>query len=146
MEKVVLLTRPLFMSCRFVNQPSMITDNTLIQAIRRRTQLKVTLMTAMATLVFVLSWTPYCIVSLVATLKGGHVLTAGEAEIPELLAKASVVYNPFVYTAMNGSFRATLKNMFHLTGAPSRLSTTVSQVDQVEDEHPRASVMVRSLR
>ena len=66
-------------------------------------------MTIMAITAFVLSWSPYCVVSLVATFKGGHVLTAGEAEIPELLAKASVVYNPFVYTAMNDRFRATLK-------------------------------------
>ena len=35
-------------------------------------------------------------------------LTAGEAEIPELMAKASVIYNPIVYTIMNERFRRTL--------------------------------------
>ena len=35
-------------------------------------------------------------------------LTSGEAEIPELMAKASVIYNPIVYTIMNERFRRTL--------------------------------------
>lgn len=30
-------------------------------------------------------------------------LTSGEAEIPELMAKASVIYNPIVYTIMHGT-------------------------------------------
>lgn len=35
-------------------------------------------------------------------------LTPGEAEIPELMAKASVVYNPIVYMIMNERFRRKL--------------------------------------
>ena len=87
-------------------------------------------MTIMAITAFVLSWSPYCVVSLVATFKGGHVLTAGEAEIPELLAKASVVYNPFVYTAMNDRFRATLKKILFC----QRCSSTVASVENYSNE------------
>ena len=65
-------------------------------------------MTAVTIVAFLLSWSPYAFVSLVATIKGHHVLTPGEAEIPELLAKASVVYNPIIYTFMNNRFRLTL--------------------------------------
>lgn len=65
-------------------------------------------MIAMAIAAFVLSWSPYCFVSIIATIRGTNTLTPGEAEIPDLLAKASVIYNPIVYTAMNDKFRASL--------------------------------------
>ena len=41
-------------------------------------------------------------------VKGGHVRTSGEAEFPELMAKASVIYNPIVYAIINERFRYTL--------------------------------------
>lgn len=65
-------------------------------------------MTTVTISAFLLSWSPYCIVSFSATIRGRHVLTSGEAEIPELMAKASVIYNPIVYTIMNERFRRTL--------------------------------------
>ena len=63
---------------------------------------------AMAIAAFVLSWSPYCFVSIIATIRGTNTLSPGEAEVPDLLAKASVIYNPIVYTVMNDRFRATL--------------------------------------
>ena len=66
-------------------------------------------MTAMSIAAFVLSWSPYAIVSIVATIRGTNVLTPDLAEIPDLLAKAWVIYNPIVYTAMNERFRKTLQ-------------------------------------
>ena len=65
-------------------------------------------MISMAIAAFVLSWSPYCFVSIIATIRGTNTLTPGEAEVPDLLAKASVIYNPIVYTAMNDRFRASL--------------------------------------
>ena len=55
-----------------------------------------------------LSWAPYCFVSLVSIVSGKPVIENWEAEIPELFAKASVVYNPIIYAIMNRSFRASL--------------------------------------
>ena len=63
---------------------------------------------AMAIAAFVLSWSPYCFVSIIATIRGTNTLSPGEAEVPDLLSKASVIYNPIVYTVMNDRFRATL--------------------------------------
>jgi len=80
-----------------------------IQARRRRYKQKMAFMTTATISAFLLSWFPYCIVSFTATITGRHVLTAGEAEIPELMAKASVIYNPIVYTIMNERFRRTLR-------------------------------------
>lgn len=47
-------------------------------------------------------------VSIMSIFRGDHLLSPGEAEIPDLMAKASVIYNPFVYTVMNRRFRLTL--------------------------------------
>lgn len=63
---------------------------------------------AMSIAAFVLSWSPYCLVSIIATIRGTNSLTPSEAEVPDLLAKASVIFNPIVYTVMNDRFRATL--------------------------------------
>ena len=98
------------LSRRFIHlQP--VTDNTSIQASRRKSEIKLVRMIAMSIAAFVLSWSPYCFVSLVATIRGSTVLSPGEAEVPDLLAKASVVYNPIVYTVMNDKFRDSLKRV-----------------------------------
>ena len=68
-------------------------------------------MTAMCIGAFLMSWLPYASVSLAAIINGSHILSSGEAEIPELMAKASVIYNPVVYTVMNGAYRASLWRM-----------------------------------
>ena len=73
--------------------------------------MKLVRMIAMAVAAFVLSWAPYCFVSVIATIRGNTVLSPGEAEVPDLLAKASVIYNPIVYTIMNDRFRVTLWNI-----------------------------------
>lgn len=84
------------------------TGNAFLQAQRRKYQNKSILMTAVTIGAFLLSWSPYAFVSLTATVKGHHVMTSGESEIPELMAKASVIYNPIIYTFINDKFRHTL--------------------------------------
>lgn len=78
---------------------------------RRHSQLKVARMIGIVVLAFLISWSPYCIVSLVAMFKKAHILSDSEAEIPELMAKASVIYNPLVYALMNADFRKTVKRL-----------------------------------
>ena len=71
-------------------------------------------MTVVAVILFFISWSPYCIISLMATAYGKPILKGALSLIPELMAKASVVYNPVVYTFMNTKFRSTLKNVLKL--------------------------------
>ncbi|PFX17165.1 melanopsin-like isoform X2 [Stylophora pistillata] len=108
---------------------AVVPGNIAVQMRRRYSKLKIVRMTALSVVVFVLSWSPYCLVSLVAVFTGKHVITSGEAEIPELLAKASVIYNPIVYTIKNRRFRTTLlrilnvrrnRNQEHSLTYPSR--------------------------
>lgn len=96
---------------RLVNANRPESGDASIQASRKKSQMKLVRMIAMAVAAFVLSWAPYCFVSVIATIRGSTVLSPGEAEVPDLLAKASVIYNPIVYTIMNDRFRVTLWNI-----------------------------------
>lgn len=96
---------------RFIRTQQPTTENASVLASRRRSQIKLVRMIAMAIAAFVLSWSPYCFVSIIATIRGTNTLTPGEAEVPDLLAKASVIYNPIVYTVMNHRFRTSLLRM-----------------------------------
>lgn len=98
-----------------------------MQMRRRYSKLKIVRMTALSVVIFVLSWSPYCLVSLFAVFTGRHVITSGEAEIPELLAKASVIYNPIVYTIKNRRFRTTLLRIFHVRRVRNKVHSLTNQ-------------------
>ena len=85
--------------------------NPMIRACRMKSKMRLVRMTSFSIAAFVVSWLPYCVVSIAALVNGHHVLSSGEAEIPELMAKASVIYNPFVYAFTNGTYRASLKGL-----------------------------------
>ncbi|XP_022793717.1 pinopsin-like [Stylophora pistillata] len=93
---------------RYIRSQRPMLGSASIQAIRRKSEIKVVRMIAMSIAAFVLSWSPYTFVSIMATIRGTNVLTPDSAEVPDLLAKAWVIYNPIVYTAMNDRFRRTL--------------------------------------
>ena len=64
------------------------------------------------TLAFFISWSPYAVVSLAGTVLGHESIAPSFSLIPELLAKASVVYNPILYVLLNSKFRVTLLQVF----------------------------------
>lgn len=80
--------------------------------------MKLIRMTCVTIAAFLMSWSPYCFVSIAALVNGRHVFSSGEAEIPELLAKASVIYNPIVYAVMSGAYRASLWKMITGNNVP----------------------------
>ncbi|KAL9974533.1 hypothetical protein ACROYT_G011579 [Oculina patagonica] len=95
---------------------AVVPSNAAVQIRHRHSQIKVIRMTTMSVVAFVLSWSPYCFVSLAAVLTKSHVIASGQAEVSELFAKASVIYNPIVYTIMNSRFRATLFHILRVRG------------------------------
>ena len=102
----------------------------MIKASRKKSQMKLVRMTAMSITAFLVAWLPYTAVSMAAIVKGGHVLSPGEAEIPELMAKMSVILNPIVYTAMNASYRESLWKMIR-GGGLLRINTINSNPSPV---------------
>ena len=85
-----------------------ISDTRVIRRRLRRTKMIRVMVTSAASTV--LCWSPYALVSLASMFHGEHALVFGEAEVPELLAKAYAIFNPLVYTFMNARFRSTLQS------------------------------------
>lgn len=117
--------------------------NAVIKASRQKSQMKLVRMTFLCIIAFLISWLPYTAVSVAAVVKGSHGLSSGEAEIPELMAKASVIYNPIVYTVMNGAYRASLWGM--ISGDRSfRVNTTNSNPSPIQNSSVNSGVYNQS--
>ncbi|XP_054717316.1 rhodopsin-like [Uloborus diversus] len=66
---------------------------------------KVTLMASAMIVCTVIAWTPYAVVSLMASLGYRHLLGPVAAVCPAVFAKTSVIYNPIVYFFFNTQIR-----------------------------------------
>lgn len=128
--------------------------NLAVQLRQRKSILKIVRVTVMSVVSMMLSWAPYCCISLASVVLGKPVIENWEAEIPELLAKASVVYNPLIYTIMNKSFRITL---FRIVGlhrcfgagqevAPAAVIQKRPNIIQIQFHRHSSDVEVRTPR
>lgn len=63
------------------------------------------------TVAFFVSWSPYALSSLIGAAIGHESIVPAYSMIPELMAKASVIYNPILYVLLNSKFRVTLLNL-----------------------------------
>ncbi|XP_060765587.1 opsin 4xa [Neoarius graeffei] len=58
--------------------------------------------------VYVLSWSPYAFVTLIAWAGYSSILTPYSKAVPAVIAKASAIYNPFIYAIIHSKYRDTL--------------------------------------
>ena len=82
------------------------------------------------TVAFFISWSPYAIVSLTSTIIGHESVSPAFALISEMLAKASVIYNPFLYVLLNTKFRVTLMQVFTW----SRVGVSTTENSELDHE------------
>ncbi|KAL8565511.1 hypothetical protein ACOMHN_049487 [Nucella lapillus] len=61
---------------------------------------------------FLLSWTPYATVALVAQFGPAHYVTPFVSELPVMFAKASAMHNPIIYALSHPRFRKVLNTRF----------------------------------
>uniref|UniRef100_A0A8C0EGA5 G-protein coupled receptors family 1 profile domain-containing protein n=1 Tax=Bubo bubo TaxID=30461 RepID=A0A8C0EGA5_BUBBB len=61
-------------------------------------------------IVFVLSWSPYACVTLIAWAGRGNTLTPYSKSVPAVIAKASAIYNPIIYAIIHPRYRKTIHN------------------------------------
>ncbi|KAM9381790.1 melanopsin-like [Phaethornis superciliosus] len=61
-------------------------------------------------IVFVLSWSPYACVTLIAWAGRGNTLTPYSKSVPAIIAKASAIYNPIIYAIIHPRYRKTIHN------------------------------------
>ncbi|XP_065592568.1 melanopsin-like [Cyrtonyx montezumae] len=59
-------------------------------------------------IVYVLSWSPYACVTLIAWAGQGNTLTPYSKSVPAVIAKASAIYNPIIYAIIHPRYRKTI--------------------------------------
>ncbi|XP_041280385.1 melanopsin-like isoform X1 [Onychostruthus taczanowskii] len=59
-------------------------------------------------IVFVLSWSPYACVTLIAWAGRGNILTPYAKSVPAVIAKSSAIYNPIIYAIIHPRYRKTI--------------------------------------
>ncbi|XP_069569853.1 opsin 4xa [Brachyistius frenatus] len=87
---------------------SQVRKTTLMQQQSIKTEWKLAKIAFVVIIVFVLSWSPYACVTLIAWAGYGSVLNPYSKAVPAVIAKASAVYNPFIYAIIHTKYRDTL--------------------------------------
>ncbi|XP_076876687.1 opsin 4xa [Brachyhypopomus gauderio] len=80
----------------------------LIRAHSMRTEWKLAKIASVVIVVFVLSWSPYALVTLIAWAGYSSILTPYSKVVPAIIAKASAIYNPLIYAIIHSKYRNTL--------------------------------------
>uniref|UniRef100_W5KHV1 Opsin 4xa n=1 Tax=Astyanax mexicanus TaxID=7994 RepID=W5KHV1_ASTMX len=81
---------------------------TLIQQQSIRTEWKLAKVAFVVIIVYVLSWSPYAFVTLIAWAGYSSILTPYSKAVPAVIAKASAIYNPIIYAIIHSKYRNTL--------------------------------------
>ncbi|XP_041826129.1 opsin 4xa isoform X1 [Melanotaenia boesemani] len=87
---------------------SQMRQSTLIQQQSIKTEWKLAKIAFVVIIVFVLSWSPYACVTLIAWAGYGSILNPYSKAVPAVIAKASAIYNPFIYAIVHSKYRDTL--------------------------------------
>ncbi|KAK2819160.1 hypothetical protein Q5P01_024721 [Channa striata] len=82
--------------------------STLIQQQSIKKEWKLAKIAFVVIIVFVLSWSPYACVTLIAWAGYEKVLNPYSKAVPAVIAKASAIYNPFIYSMIHSKYRETL--------------------------------------
>lgn len=87
---------------------SQVRKSTLIQQQSIKTEWKLAKIAFVVIIVFVLSWSPYACVTLIAWAGYGRILNPYSKAVPAVIAKGSTIYNPFIYAIIHSKYRDTL--------------------------------------
>ncbi|TNM89680.1 hypothetical protein fugu_003914 [Takifugu bimaculatus] len=86
--------------------------STLIQQKSIRSEWKLAKIAFVVIVVYVLSWSPYACVTLISWAGHANILTPYSKAVPAIIAKASTIYNPFIYAIIHNKYRMTLVEKF----------------------------------
>ncbi|XP_066506760.1 opsin 4xa [Hoplias malabaricus] len=103
---------------------------TLIQEQSIKTEWKLAKVAFVVIIVYVLSWSPYAFVTLIAWAGYSSVLTPYSKMVPAVIAKASAIYNPIIYAIIHSKYRNTLAEnipcLYFLAKPPRKEFVSVS--------------------
>ncbi|KAM7392069.1 hypothetical protein PAMP_022708 [Pampus punctatissimus] len=80
----------------------------LIQQKSIRSEWKLAKIAFVVIVVYVLSWSPYACVTLISWAGYANILSPYSKAVPAIIAKASAIYNPFIYAIIHNKYRMTL--------------------------------------
>ncbi|XP_061304108.1 melanopsin [Pezoporus flaviventris] len=94
---------------------------------RMKNEWKMAKIALIVILLYVISWSPYSVVALVAFAGYSHVLTPFTNSIPAVIAKASVIHNPIIYAIIHPKYRTAIATYVPCLGSLLRVSPEDSQ-------------------
>ncbi|KAM6130503.1 LOW QUALITY PROTEIN: melanopsin [Phoenicopterus ruber ruber] len=94
---------------------------------RMKNEWKMAKIALIVILLFVISWSPYSVVALVAFAGYSHVLTPFMNSIPAVIAKASVIHNPIIYAITHPKYRTAIATYVPCLGSLLRVSSKDSR-------------------
>nr|AXN75746.1 opsin [Exaiptasia diaphana] len=71
-------------------------------------------MAGLAIVAFTITWLPYCVYALISAFGGSHLIDTKTGLIACLVAKSSILYNPFIYALVNPRFRANVMDFLKI--------------------------------
>ncbi|XP_033748809.1 LOW QUALITY PROTEIN: rhodopsin, GQ-coupled-like [Pecten maximus] len=75
---------------------------------RAQSELKISKIAMTVTCLFIISWSPYAVIALIAQFGPAHWITPLVSELPMMLAKSSSMHNPIIYALSHPKFRTAL--------------------------------------
>ncbi|XP_049619597.1 melanopsin-A-like [Syngnathus scovelli] len=86
--------------------------STLLHQKSIRSEWKLAKIAFVVIVVYVLSWSPYACVTLISWAGHANILSPYSKAVPAIIAKASTIYNPFIYAIIHNRYRMTLAEKF----------------------------------
>ncbi|KAM6266013.1 melanopsin [Porphyrio hochstetteri] len=111
---------------------------------RMKNEWKMAKIALIVILLYVISWSPYSVVALVAFAGYSHVLTPFMNSIPAVIAKASVIHNPIIYAITHPKYRTAIATYVPCLGSLLRVSPKDSRSFSSYASSRRATVTSQS--
>ncbi|XP_069719605.1 melanopsin isoform X2 [Phaenicophaeus curvirostris] len=111
---------------------------------RMKNEWKMAKIALIVILLYVISWSPYSVVALVAFAGYAHILTPFMNSIPAVIAKASVIHNPIIYAITHPKYRAAIATYVPCLGFLLRVSPEDSRSFSSYPSSRRATVTSQS--
>ncbi|XP_049666086.1 melanopsin isoform X6 [Accipiter gentilis] len=111
---------------------------------RMKNEWKMAKIALIVILLYVISWSPYSVVALVAFAGYSQVLTPFTNSIPAVIAKASVIHNPIIYAITHPKYRTAIATYIPCLGSLLRVSPKDSRSFSSYPSSRRATVTSQS--
>ncbi|XP_053180910.1 opsin 4xb [Scomber japonicus] len=124
--------------------------STLIQQKSIRSEWKLAKIAFVVIVVYVLSWSPYACVTLISWAGHANILSPYSKAVPAIIAKASTIYNPFIYAIIHNKYRKTLADkvpcLWFLSPTPRKecISSSISESSFRDSINSRQSIASRT--